>query len=163
MKKLLIVLTLLSGAAFAQSTKVPSVDGNPVSGDCVKWTSGRTLGSTGTPCNSGTGFSMDIPSPALADSGVYQHKVARQYTIQRISCSTDVGTVSINFDIRNESSPNDPGNPVLSASLVCSSGTASTVTFANAVVFANSPVALIVTATNGTPSVVRVHVYTQIQ
>jgi hypothetical protein len=163
MKKLLIVLTLLSGAAFAQSTKVPSVDGNPASGDCVKWTSGRTLGSTGTPCNSGTGFTMAIPSPAIADTGVYQHKVARQYTIQRISCSTDAGTVSINFDIRNESSPNDPGNPVLSTPLVCSSATASTVTLANPVVLANSPVALVVTATNGTPTVVRIHVSTQIQ
>jgi hypothetical protein len=55
MKKLLIALTLLSGAAFAQSTKVPSVDGTPVAGNCARWTSDRTLGDAGAACGVGAG------------------------------------------------------------------------------------------------------------
>jgi hypothetical protein len=161
MKKLLIVLTLLSGAAFAQSTKVPSVDGTPSSGDCVKWTSGRTLGSAG-PCFV-TNFSMDIASPVSDDSGIYQHKAGRAYTITRISCSTDQGTVSINLDVRGESTPNTDGTLVMGAPLVCNASTASSTTFVSSAVSANSPVALIINSTNGSPNVVRVHVFTQNQ
>jgi hypothetical protein len=55
MKKLLILITLLSGAAFAQSTKVPSVDGTPVAGNCARWTSDRKLGDAGAACGVGAG------------------------------------------------------------------------------------------------------------
>lgn len=104
-------------------------------------------------------FSFDLPSPSVADSGQYQHKLSGNNTFARLSCSVDQGTASINLDVRQEANPNSTsGNPALASSLVCTTNTGSTTVFARPAYIANSPLALLITATSGSPSVLRVHV-----
>jgi hypothetical protein len=110
-----------------------------------------------------SGYSVNIPSPVTADSGTFQHKLGRAYTVLSVSCSTDQGTASINFDIRSEDLPNTPGTQLLPVPLVCNSTTASTSTIASPNVGAGLPAAVLITATSGTPGVVRIHVSTKYQ
>jgi len=103
-------------------------------------------------------FSFDLPSPSVGDSALYEHKLQSPGQIVRVSCSTDQGTASINLDLRQESTPNTTGTSVLGSALVCNSNTAITTTIATPAYSANSPIALLISGTSGTPSVVRVHV-----
>jgi hypothetical protein len=102
-------------------------------------------------------FALDFPT--LLDTGLLQHKIGVPANITRISCTTDIGTVSINLDVRAEVSPNTPGTLVLTSPLVCAANTTvSTATFVNPSVPANAPVALVVTGISGGSGIVRVHV-----
>jgi hypothetical protein len=102
-------------------------------------------------------LSMNLESPVVGDSGVFQWKPKHPVTLTRISCSTDAGSVSVNLDVRTESAPNVPGTSVLSAPLSCTPTTGITTTFAQAVLPAETPVALDIASSSGA-NVVRIHV-----
>src|SRR5205807_4667842 len=70
-----------------------------------------------------TAKSLAIDAPSTVDSNKYQLIWASAATIYRASCSTDQGTLSINFDLRAEATPNTAGINVLSAPLVCGATT----------------------------------------
>lgn len=107
----------------------------------------------------GTGsISLDLEVPATTDSGNFQFEPKNVINIKRIACSVDSGTVSINLNIRTEASPNTSGTNVLSTPLTCTPTTGVTTTFLNPVVPVTSPVAMIITATSGSPGVVRLFV-----
>ena len=130
------------------------------------WISGTWTGSgtwsvklfSGATASIPASFSFDLPSPSVGDSALYEHKLQKSGKIVRVSCSTDQGTATINLDLRQESSPNSSGTQVLSSPLVCTSNTAIATSLANPVYAANSPIALLISGTSGTPSVVRVHI-----
>lgn len=104
-------------------------------------------------------FTFAIETPALTDSGRFQHKLSYAGTFQRISCSTNAGTVAVNIEARNEATPNTAGTAVLAADLVCSSTTTTTTTFAVPAFLANVPLALTISNVT-TATLVRVHVHT---
>lgn len=124
----------------------------------VDSTGNLTVNSCLSGCHIPSNASLDLPTPVIGNSGQYQFKYAQGGNITRISCSTDQGTVSINLEVRAEGSPNSAGTVVLGSALVCNSNTAVTTTMANPTYTANAPVALTISATSGSPSVVRVHV-----
>lgn len=113
---------------------------------------------SGTAASITASFSFDLPSPSVGDSALYEHKLQKSGKIVRLSCSTDQGTASINLDLRQESTPNTSGTQVLASPLVCTSNTAVAVSLSNPTYTANSPVALLISGTSGSPSVVRVHI-----
>jgi hypothetical protein len=106
--------------------------------------------------------SIPFESPALTDSGVNQFEFPHKMSFVRIYCSTDQGTLSINFEIRSEASPDSPGTPILASALVCNSTGVSTTTFAVAAVSADTPVALVISAVSGAPNKARAFLKSQI-
>lgn len=105
-------------------------------------------------------FSVDIPSPALTDSGAYHHKVDHKAGVVRISCSTDQGTATIDLDMRAEATPNTPGTPVIGNNgLGCISATTNVATFfMNALVPQNSVLTPLVSNIQGSPTTLNIHV-----
>jgi hypothetical protein len=102
--------------------------------------------------------SIVIFDPTTADTNRVQHKFPSAVTLTRLSCSTNTGTASINFDERAEATPNTAGSNVLSSALVCDADSQATSTFSDAAIAANAPLNLQITATSATPGVVRIHV-----
>jgi hypothetical protein len=101
--------------------------------------------------------SIVIFDPTTSDTNRVQHKFPSAVTLTRLSCSTNTGTASINFDERAEATPNTAGSNVLSAALVCDTDSQATNTFSDAAIAASAPLNLQITATSGTPGVVRIH------
>lgn len=114
----------------------------------VGWTCG--------PDNLGA-VSMDLENPTAADAGKFQWKPKNALVLTRVSCDTDQGTVSVNFDLRTEAAPNTPGQQLLAASLSCNPSGAATTQFSASSVGGLAPVALLVTGTSGAPTIVRVY------
>lgn len=108
----------------------------------------------GTPLD----FSFDLLTPQLADSGTFQHALNQKTAFARVYCSTDTGTASINIDVRAPSTPNTSGTSALASPIACNTTMTVSTTFATGVIAANSPLALLVSATSGSPGIVRVHV-----
>lgn len=115
--------------------------------------------------NNTFGFSFVLADPADADDGDLQHKLGFAYTVVRMSCSTDTGSVGINVDERAEATPNTAGTNVLSSSLVCDTNSQTSCasgcdvnTITNGTIDADDPMGLILAAPSGSPTVVRVHV-----
>ncbi len=105
-------------------------------------------------------------TPTTGDSGKWQAYFYRPVAIAKVYCSTDgLGTVSINLQIRPDTSPNTTGTTVLSAPITCTGTGASTATILNNSIPASSSlgylVTPIVTATTGSAGIVRVAVVTQ--
>lgn len=106
---------------------------------------------------------LSLENPVITDSGKFQWKPNASVLLTRLSCNTDQGTVSVNFDLRTEASPNSTGLAVLSSPIVCSSTvTSATTTFSVSAVTSLSPVALNITTTSGTPTIVRVYLQYQL-
>src|SRR5258706_9204510 len=105
---------------------------------------------------------IDLENPTGADSGKFQWKPKNALIINRVSCSVDQGTASINLDVRQDSTPNVSGTQMLATPLPCSTSTGATTSIANSNVSGLSPVALLVASTSGGVSVVRVHVEYQL-
>ncbi len=105
--------------------------------------------------------SINIDAPSTVDTNKYHMVFGSAVTIARIWCSTDTGTVSINFDERAEATPNTAGTDVLGSALVCDSDTQATTTFSNASIAARVPLNLQITATASSPTIVRIHVEAQ--
>jgi hypothetical protein len=101
--------------------------------------------------------SLVIFDPTTADTNRVQHKFPSAVTLTRLSCSTNTGTASINFDERAEATPNTAGSNVLSSALVCDTDSQATSTFSDAAIAGNAPLNLQITAASGTPGVVRIH------
>jgi hypothetical protein len=104
-------------------------------------------------------FSFNLPNPVVGDSGQYQHKLSTNAIVVRITCSVDQGTATINFDFRNENTPNtDSGTHVMTSGIVCVPSTTVVQAADNPLYSAYYPIALIVTGTSGSPSILRAHV-----
>lgn len=121
-----------------------------------------TLNSDAAPTCTGmtTTLSVDhnIDTPTTADTNKLQSYFPSTATIVRIVCSTDTGTVSINFDERAETTPNTAGTNTLSSALVCDTDSQITTTFSDSSIATRVPYNLQITATSGTPTIVRIHV-----
>ena len=102
--------------------------------------------------------SINIFSPTTSDTNKVQIYFGQAVTITRVACSTDTGTVTIQLDERAEATPNTAGTDVMSATLTCDTDSQVTTSFSNAGIAADAPLNLQVTATAGTPGVVRIHV-----
>lgn len=109
-------------------------------------------------CTKPSVISFNLEQPNVGDTGLWQHKFATKVKLQRISCSTDSGTASLNFDVRQESTPNTLGASVLSTAITCTPTTGVAQTFAISTLNANQPLALDPTTVSGSPNIVRVHV-----
>lgn len=101
---------------------------------------------------------FSVPDPVVGDDQLVQPTFATAVTITRIWCSTDVGTVTIQFDERAEATPNTAGIDVMTTALVCDSDTQATTSFANATIAAEVPMNFDIDAVATSPTVVRVHV-----
>jgi len=99
-----------------------------------------------------------IQDPTVGDIGRFQHKFATAVTINRVSASTNQGTVTLQFDERAEATPNTAGTDVLTAPLVADSNTEATTAFANAGIAADAILNLDIDAESGSPGIVRIHV-----
>lgn len=100
---------------------------------------------------------MNLENPTPVDAGKFQWQPKNGLKLTSISCSVDSGTVSINLEVRSAAAPNSSGQQVLSTPLTCPSTTSSSTSFQTASVPGFSPVALIITASSGSPGVVRVY------
>lgn len=108
---------------------------------------------------SATFGSLAIPSPSDTQDAFYQLKPSVAVTLSEISCSTDTGTVTIQFDERVETTPNAAGTDVLTSALVCDNDDQGSSAFDNAGIAANALLSLDIDATSGTPGVVRIHIH----
>jgi hypothetical protein len=109
------------------------------------------------PDNTGA-VTMNLENPTPVDAGKFQWTPKNGLTLTQVSCSVDIGTASVNLEVRSASSPNSSGQQVLASALACAPGGASSTSFQLAAVPGASPVALMVTTTSGNPGVVRVSV-----
>lgn len=100
-------------------------------------------------------------NPGTGDSGKWQAYYSEATTISKVVCSTDAGTVDLNFEIRTENAPNATGTVVLSSALVCTDTGASTLVILNEQIPASRLLTPIITATSGSPGLIRATVVTQ--
>ena len=108
--------------------------------------------------------SFTILVPTAADTNLVQMAFGQAITIVRFYCSTDTGTATINADERAEATPNTAGTNVLSADIVCDSGTRTSCasgcdvnTITNGTIAANVPLNFQVVSVATAPQVMRVH------
>ncbi|MBI1941544.1 MAG: hypothetical protein HYS33_08575, partial [Acidobacteria bacterium] len=106
--------------------------------------------------------SIVIFEPTTSDTNKIQLYWPAAVTLQRIACSADTGTVSINFDERAEATPNTAGTNTLASALVCDTDSQVTTSFSDSGIAVDVPYNLQITATSGTPTVVRIHVKAQV-
>ena len=102
--------------------------------------------------------SFNLENPTTADSGKYQIEWPQAVVITEISCNTDTGTVSVNLQERARATPNTAGTNTMTSSLACDSDSQTTTSFADSGIAVDVPYALMITATSGSPTIVRVHV-----
>ena len=100
---------------------------------------------------------INIFDPTTGDTNQVQIYWPAAVTMARIVCSVDTGTVSINFDERAEATPNTAGTDTLATALVCDTDSQSTASFSDSGIAADVPHNLQITATSGSPTVVRIH------
>lgn len=125
-------------------------------------TAGRSLTFTGATIDADAELYTDskniyIDKPTTSDSNKVQLKFPTAVTITRVSCSTDIGTATIQFDERAEATPNTAGTNVMTSSLVCDSDSQATTSFSNATIAAEVPMNLQITATASSPTMLRIH------
>jgi len=63
--------------------------------------------------------SIDIFTPTTADTNKIQFYWPAAVTLQRVACSVDTGTATIQFDERAEATPNTAGTDALTSALAC--------------------------------------------
>lgn len=102
--------------------------------------------------------SLILRNPTDGDDAIAQTQFVTGVTITRVSCSTDVGAVTIELDERNESTPNAEGSSVLTSTLTCDADSEATTALNDASISAGSLVNLDIETVSGTPGVVRVFV-----
>lgn len=105
--------------------------------------------------------SIAIDNPVAGDSGTVQLMFPTAVTLTRVACSTDVGTVSIQFDERAAATPNTAGSDIFSAALSCTTTQAATTTFGGAgtaAVAARVPLNLVISSPASTPTKLRIFV-----
>lgn len=97
-------------------------------------------------------------NPITATTTVAQTIFPSAVTITRISCSTDVGTATIQADERAEATPNTGGTDVMSSALACDNNTEATTSFANAGIAGDVPLNFDLDSVASSPTRVRVHI-----
>ena len=103
--------------------------------------------------------SIGLIDPTTADDDKIQWMHGKAVTYTDIDCSTDAGTtVTIDMDHRVITTPNTTGTDIITGTIVCDDNNQSESGFADATIPANVPVNLSITATSGTPGVVRIHI-----
>lgn len=102
--------------------------------------------------------SITLFTPTTADTNKVQIYWPGTTTLTRVACSTDSGTVTIQFDERAEATPNTAGTNSLTSSLVCDTDSQVTTSFSDASIAVNVPWNLQITAVSGTPGVLRINV-----
>lgn len=108
------------------------------------------LGTTAGAAN----FNWEAPTPA--DSGKWSAIYASAVTVTEVYCYTDSGgTVSLNFQVRNKTSPNTAGPSVLASSVVCNSNGASSTSFSHPAIAPEQLLVAMVMDSSGTPAVIR--------
>ena len=105
---------------------------------------------------------INIFAPTTSDTNKVQFYWPAAVTLQRVVCSTDTGTVTIQFDERAEATPNTAGTNSLTSSLVCDNDSQVTTSFSDSGIAVDVPHNLQITATASSPGVVRIHVKAQI-
>ncbi len=126
-------------------------------------TAGRSLTKTGDSIAADAELYTDIEiisieSPLTTHSGDVQLMFPVAATVTRVACSTDTGTVTIQFDERAAATPNTGGTDVMTSALVCDSDEQATTTFTNAAIASRVPVNLDIDAIASAPTIVRVFV-----
>lgn len=109
--------------------------------------------------------SFTILVPTAADTFLVKMAFAQAITIVRFYCSTDTGTATMNAEERAEATPNTAGTDVLSADIVCDSGTRTSCasgcdvnTISNGTIAAHAPLAFEIVSVASAPQVVNVHI-----
>jgi len=156
------VTTLQAGAVEAGDYAAASIDGDDVNsniaGDFLTLTGAAPDTLDIDPELSSNCKSFSIITPTDTDDAFAQIYFNQAVTITEIICSTDTGTVTIQFDERAEATPNTGGTDVMTAQLVCDDNSQTTSGFDNATIAAKVPLNLDVDAVASTPGVVRGHV-----
>lgn len=98
-----------------------------------------------------------IENPVNGDDGQVQFKFPYDIRIQKFSCSTEAGTVTLQLDKRNESTPNTAGTDILSSAIVCDTSTESTTSFSITSIAAYDVINFDVDGATGSPDSVRLH------
>jgi hypothetical protein len=96
--------------------------------------------------------------PTTSETGLLRVRLPAAATIISVACDTDAGTVDINPQKRGRTTPNTAGTNALSASLACDNNAEETSTINSAGISASELLALMITATSGSPTVVNVYV-----
>lgn len=100
---------------------------------------------------------ITLETPTTSETGDIHITFPAACTMQRIWCSTNTGTATINLDERTEASPDATGTSVATSNIICDTNTEATTVFSNAGIAADVPVALLITATASSPGWLRVH------
>lgn len=98
-----------------------------------------------------------IENPVNGDDGQVQFKFPYDIRIQKFSCSTEAGTVTLQLDKRSESTPNTAGTDILSSAIVCDTSTESTTSFSVTSIAAYDVINFDVDGATGSPDSVRLH------
>lgn len=101
-------------------------------------------------------WSPNVEFPTTDDSGLFSTQTSGSGVMVELCCSTDSGTVDVNFEERAAATPNTAGTPMLTTDLTCDSDGACSSVFTNLDYDAGDILALTISATSGSPSVVRV-------
>lgn len=135
----------LGGSGATDGGRSLTITGNTVDADAELYTDS---------------FSFVVSAPNSSDDNILSKGFPLPITITEVGCSTDTATTTFQMDERNENTPNTAGTAVLSAYITCGNATTATTTsFANAGIAANSLLSLSdIATTTGTPNVLRVTV-----
>lgn len=103
--------------------------------------------------------SFNLETPTTADDGDFQCEVASASTLIEVACNVEAATsVTVDLYERARATPETGTTGMLTTPLVCDTDGAVTTSFGDAVLAADVPLALGITAVSGTPVKVRVHV-----
>lgn len=113
----------------------------------------------GTNCQTQT-WEKDISIISVVDTDDALAQIAANgaWTITNVSCSTNTGTVTLQFDERAPTTPNSAGTDILSSPIACDADSETTSSFDNAGISDGNIISMDVDSVAGTPGVVRVHI-----
>lgn len=108
-------------------------------------------------------IAYDNPGVATGTEPTLQKTFSNAITLTKIECNVDTGTSTIQFDERSSGTPNTTGTDVLSSALTCDdTSTNSSTSFNNASITAGDPIKLDINSVSGSPALLRIHVYYEI-
>ncbi len=103
--------------------------------------------------------SFNIPDPVAGDDGDYQIEFPAACTLQEVACNIQGGTsLAISLYERARATPETGTTNMMTSTLSCVPGGATTTSFSDAALAADVPLALGVAAPSGVPTLLRVHV-----
>jgi len=106
------------------------------------------------------GHHITLEDPSTSDTAIVRLAWAYDVSVTKVSCSTDMGTATIQFDERGETTPNTSGTDILRAALVCDTDSQMTLDFSNTGIAAFSTASMDVDAVSDpAPNQVIIHVW----